>query len=70
MIENILLLTSVGLIAYAIFKWITLNNDYFVKRGIPHLKPYPIFGNTFGLFSRQYSMYEFVENLYKSSTEK
>lgn len=32
MLSELLLAIGVGLIAYAFFKWATLNNDYFVQR--------------------------------------
>ena len=66
MIEQIFLLTGIALIAYGIYKWVTLNYDYFEKRGIVHLKPSFLFGNTANLFLRKNNMYEFSTNLYNS----
>lgn len=39
MLDNLLLPLGISLILYGIYKWITLNNDYFEKRGIQHMKP-------------------------------
>lgn len=30
---------------YALYKWLTKNDDFFLKKGIPFDKPLPIFGN-------------------------
>lgn len=32
-------------IAYSLYKWLTKNDDYFLKKGVPFEKPLPIFGN-------------------------
>lgn len=66
MIDWLLLSISLALIAYGIYKWATLNNDYFAKRNIIHLKPYFLVGNTGGLFMKQYRPNEFFQKLYNT----
>lgn len=39
MVGALLLPFGIALILYGIYKWLTLYNGYFEKRGIPHLKP-------------------------------
>lgn len=64
MLGEIILLSGVGLILYALYKWIILNNDYFKKRGVKHLEPYFLFGNTFGFFTSRYTVAEFLSMIY------
>lgn len=66
MIGVLVLLLGIGLIGYGVFKWGTLNNDYFAKRGLNYLKPYFMVGNMGGFFLGKYSMNEFVLSLYNS----
>lgn len=49
---------------YAFYKWATVNKDYFSTRGISHLKPKFLIGNTFGLLSKQYKPTEFLDSIY------
>lgn len=55
-------LTAIAL--YLLYKWITLNNDYFTKRNIPHLKPKFFIGNLSGLFMNRYNPMEFIKAIY------
>lgn len=66
MIESLVLSIGLGLIAYGIYKWATLNDDYFVKRNLAHLKPSFLIGNTGGLFMKQHRPNEFFQNLYNA----
>lgn len=71
MVGLLVLLLGIGLIGYGAFKWGTLNNDYFAKRGLNSLKPYYLVGNMGGFFLGKYSMNEFVMSLYNNfPTEK
>lgn len=49
---------------YVLYKWITLNDDYFVKRNLPHLKPKFLIGNMFGFFTNRYNPMEFLISVY------
>lgn len=64
MISELLYFTGIGLILYALYKWVTLNDKYFEKKGIVHMKPLFFFGNTGGFFLKQYSGPDFVNKLY------
>lgn len=50
---------------YVLYKWITLNNDYFAKRKIPHLEPTFLLGNLVGLFANRYDPMDFLISVYK-----
>lgn len=45
MLDSVLLPLGISLILYGIYKWMTINNDYFEKRGIQHIKPTIALGN-------------------------
>lgn len=47
-----------------IYKYATQNNDYFIKRGIPALKPILFFGNSGEFFTKQVDLIDFVKKLY------
>lgn len=49
---------------YLLYKWITLNHDYFVKRNLPHLEPQFLIGNLVGLFANRYNPMEFFKDIY------
>lgn len=66
MIDLMVLSLGLSLIVYGIYKWATLNDDYFVKRNVAHLKPSFLVGNTGGLFMKQYRPNEFFQNLYNT----
>lgn len=70
MFDNLLLPLGISLILYGIYKWITLNNDYFEKRGIQHMKPTFALGNTGAFFMRQYRSSDFMQNLYRQFPDK
>lgn len=56
---NIYTYCGIGIIIFLIKYLLTWNFDYFKKRGIPYVKPFPLFGtsfkNLFGLESYAYS---------------
>jgi len=64
MFAELLYLTGIGLIVYGLYKWVVLNNDYFSNRGVKHLKPYFLFGNTFGFFTGRYNVPDFLAKIY------
>lgn len=66
MVGLYVLLLGIGLIGYGVYKWGTLNSDYFAKRGLKFLKPYFLFGNMGGFFLGKYSVNEFVMTLYNN----
>lgn len=71
MIESIIVGIVVALLVHGIYKWMTLNNNFFEKQGIPHLTSFLCFGNTIGFFVRKYNPYQFSDMLYrKFSNEK
>lgn len=49
---------------YLVYAWITLNDDYFVKRNIPHLEPKFLVGNLIGLFANRYNPMDFFSSVY------
>lgn len=51
-------------VCYAFYKWATINNNYFEKRNLKHLKPKFLFGNTIGLFMNRYRPADFVNSIY------
>ncbi|KAL9922238.1 putative cytochrome P450 9f2 [Glossina fuscipes fuscipes] len=60
-IEFILLLF---LIIYLFHRWATANNDFFLKRGIPHKKPKILFGNMWNLVLKRKSLVDIIVDLY------
>lgn len=61
---DVMLWIAISLILYGIYKYVTLNNDYFVKRGIVHMKPTFFFGNMASFLLRRVTIYEFANNIY------
>lgn len=66
MLGEVLLFAALSLIALAIYKWATLNNDYFDKRNLKYMKPRFLIGNTGGLFVNKYTAAEFAQKLYQA----
>lgn len=64
MLDTLLLASSAVLILYGIFKWITINHDYFKSRGIAALEPKFLVGNTIGLFLSRERLDEFLTGIY------
>lgn len=61
---DVLIWIAISLIFYGIYKYMTLNHDYFRKRGIVHMKPTFFFGNMGAFLLRRETIYEFATNLY------
>lgn len=49
---------------YLFYIWATVNNDFFVKRGIAYKKPVFMFGNMWELVLRRKSIVDIVVDLY------
>uniref|UniRef100_A0A1A9WIC5 Cytochrome P450 n=1 Tax=Glossina brevipalpis TaxID=37001 RepID=A0A1A9WIC5_9MUSC len=60
-IESVLLLL---LIIYLFYRWATANNDFFLKRGLPHKKPKILFGNMWDMVLRRKSIIDVTLDLY------
>lgn len=54
----------VGTVLQVIYKWVTINKDYFVIRNLKHFEPNFLIGNTTGLFLKRYVVAEFMEMIY------
>lgn len=66
MLGEALLFAALSLIAFAFYKWATLNNDYFEKRNLKYMKPKFLVGNTGGLFLNKYTATGFAQKLYQA----
>lgn len=64
MFVEIVLLLAVGVILF--YRWATKNNDFFAKRGVPHLKPTLFFGNAKEFMMNQIAPNDFFEQMYKA----
>lgn len=62
--EYLFYMLVIGTLLYALYKWATANNDYFVKRKLKHLEPNFMFGNTTGLFLKRYTPADFIDSIY------
>lgn len=68
MIGGFILWGGVALLIYAFYKWATINNDYFEKRGVSYMKPTFLVGNNGGfLFLMKYTMTEFLNMFYTAN---
>jgi hypothetical protein len=38
-------LAVLGALVWVLYKYLTRNHDYWKKKGIPYVKPIPVFGN-------------------------
>lgn len=70
MLGEVLLFVALSLIAFAFYKWATLNNDYFEKRNVKCTKPSFLFGNSGSLFLNKYTATEFAQKLYQAFPEE
>lgn len=71
MVVPVLILAVVVLVGFKFYKWATENENYFLERNIPHLKPYFLVGNTGGLFTNRYAIKDFSTYVYRAMpTEK
>lgn len=66
MLGELLLFAAISLLAFAFYKWATLNNDYFEKRNMKYMKPTFLVGNTAAIFTNKYTATEFVQILYQA----
>lgn len=64
MTDTFLLPISIGLIIYGIYKWITKNDEFFVKKNCVHLSPTFLLGNTGKFFLKQIRPNTFFQDLY------
>lgn len=70
MIADFILWSGIGLVLYAFYKWATINNDYFEKRGVNYVKPTFLVGSGGGfIFLRKYTLNEFVDQMYSSKPD-
>lgn len=68
MIDLLLLGAGLALIAYAFYKWATLNNDYFAVHmpGVPFLKPQFLLGTTGSMLFGVHHMDTWCKWMYNS----
>lgn len=59
-------LVVVTIISILFYKWATRNNNFFIKRGIPALKPSFLLGNSGEFFMKRIEWEDFVKRLYFS----
>ncbi|XP_037034914.1 probable cytochrome P450 9f2 isoform X2 [Bradysia coprophila] len=59
-----MLLFIVIVLLYSAYKWLTKNDDFFLKKGIPYEKPLPIVGNLLGLVLQRESFVDAVQRTY------
>lgn len=52
------------------YKWVTQNNLYFTKRGVPALEPAIFFGNSADFFTKKVDLIDFVKKLYNDFPDK
>lgn len=57
-------LVIVAVFILLVYKWLTKDNDYFIKRGIPALKPTFMLGNTGKFYTKQIGLIDLVTKLY------
>lgn len=62
--EFVVGLAFVVVMLFMIYKWITLNDDYFAKRNIPALKSQFFLGNMFDYKLGRHNPVEFLTNVY------
>lgn len=60
----VLLSTTMAFVLFELYKWATVNSDYFAKKKLKHLKPSFLLGNTAGLFLKQCNLPEFFDSIY------
>lgn len=51
-------------IVFALYKWLTKNDDFFLKKGVQFDKPTPIFGNFLGLLLQKDTMIDILQRGY------
>lgn len=65
-----MLVLTLGLVAIGvlIYKWMTINNDYFEKLGIPYLKPTFFIGCNYRMYTGKISTPDYFKELYNQFT--
>lgn len=66
MVSGLLLTAGVTLVLYLVYRWLHRNDDYFKERGIPHLQPTLLLGNTGALAMGRCTVLELSERIYKA----
>ncbi|KAJ6643387.1 putative cytochrome P450 9f2 [Pseudolycoriella hygida] len=51
-------------VVYVLYKWLTRNDEFFLKRGIPYEKPLPIVGNLLELVLQRKSFVDVIQRIY------
>lgn len=49
---------------FLLYKWIKINDNYFVERRVESLKPNFFIGNTLGFLIKKYVASEFISGIY------
>lgn len=70
MIGELLLCVAIALFTWAFYKWATINNEYFKRRGLKYMQPSFLVGNTAGMFFQKYDALEFGKFLYYAFPEE
>lgn len=70
MFSIILLLIAVSLLGYAFYKWATLNNDYFLRKGVSFRKPTFLFGNSANILLKKLALVDYVNWHYNQFPDK
>ena len=58
-----LLLVAVILV-WIVYKYLTWNHDFWKKRGVPYIKPLPVFGNIKDGILRKKTVGQAIQDLY------
>lgn len=61
----IVLIALLGLIGGLIYFYLAKDHDYWAKRGVPHLKPQFLLGNTPNAVKQKRNMYYDLEDIYE-----
>lgn len=48
----------------SLYKWLTRNHDFFLKKGIPYDKPLPLVGNLLGLVLQKEAFVDILQRSY------
>lgn len=66
MLDELIICVGTFLITYAFYKWATINENYFAKKKVKHLRPKFLIGNMGGQFLSRYTIPEFQQWLYNA----
>lgn len=70
MFSIILLFSAISLLGYAFYKWATLNNDYFLKKGVAFKKPTFLLGSSGKMMLRKLPIADYVKWQYNLFPDK